>query len=437
MSRHLERGELLADTGRHRQAIDEFVQASLETGGDPEALALAAFSAIQVDDRDLADDFLAQARAVDADNLLVLSYGAIIAAERGRHDEAMRLMDRVLAIVPANPDMLGSAALVAIMGSRWKAALQHAEHGLRLDPTHEGCLNAARQAQNHDAPQRFDYGSRLLRSNPQNADAHIALADLAGQEDRDDDEHRHLLEALRLDPDSSEALIRLTASQAQRTTLMRFLSGGKLGRFTIPFFVRFIGLFFPLLLMLGLTVVMIAIHDIKGLEPPTGDNPWLKLGFRLASPLWLGCLWLHVVTGFIPMAIFWHVVRNRRLCRLMLKQDRTVFVRAALAGAGFVVLACAPFSDRLAIVGLAWVITSTLVSYCVCLSQKTSINISLATTLAFACVLGGGLAIALDSLGIQPAGPILWSLLGLNLIFWVVFGAIKAQAATPPPLPSR
>lgn len=309
MSRHLERGCLLLDLGRVREAASELAKGAALPGDEQaHALALLALTEMEGGSLQFAAEHLARARMLDPTSAVVRWAGAVLAAREGdlaRMDHellALRLSD------PSDPVRIGLTALLHHGVDDFETALSIANEGLALDPNNEDCLSAAAAACTNlgKQTQGHAFAERLLHINPLLAQGHVHLARRALAADDLAAAAEHARSALRIDPHEINAHVVLLRTRAITHWFYKALSG-RIANWTMPVWQRVSVLFLPFVLAI---VISTAIER---------DLPsWVD---RIVSPAvlvaaWIACFFAWITWYFSVRALWDQDARRAMLATL-------------------------------------------------------------------------------------------------------------------------
>ncbi len=156
--------------------------------------------------------------SVDAlDDQFALTVAAWQAAQIGKHDEAVALLERVLLQAPNDPVALTTLASVYREMGRLRDAILTCDAAIAAAPGHAaawlergfvltsgGSLDAA-----------FDCYAQVANLDPHNAPAHAGMAAIAGRRGDTDTARRHATTALVVDPDNAIAICALAAVEIE------------------------------------------------------------------------------------------------------------------------------------------------------------------------------------------------------------------------------
>jgi tetratricopeptide (TPR) repeat protein len=246
-----ERGLLLFRQERWRQAAEEF---RAELAALPQSVSAHAMLALAlVNEKQIEPAFAAAAEAIRlapqyafahyamAHVLLRrpsrqrrwwprlrLSFWLMIDAEDAhqRMSASKAAVLEAIRLDPSAPDYFELLAVLEAGLGRWKPALQAAERGLAINPSHLGCANQRVHILNHlgrsdDAREQVD---RTLMLDPEYATTHRRRGWLLLQHGQVDEARRHFEDALRLNPNDADAKKGLTNARAARFAPIRWFT---------------------------------------------------------------------------------------------------------------------------------------------------------------------------------------------------------------------
>lgn len=202
-----ERGRLLYQHRRYKEALGQFVEALKERGDDPYAMAYIGLCWLQVGQKKRATEVVQQAISMDPD--CVFAHSALCEIYRSRRmgAAAQEAIQKALALSPERADLLGVAAMVACDQKRWQEALDLTARGLALDTGDDTCTHARAWALVNLG--RFAEGegllNELLREHPEDAHALCSLGYSALRQGQRERALEQFSSSLALDPEGEMA----------------------------------------------------------------------------------------------------------------------------------------------------------------------------------------------------------------------------------------
>lgn len=225
MSVQVERGLLLMQQGRLELAEGAFRQALAEDPNDSRAHAFLAICLAHRKELKAATTEAAESIRLAPADSLGHSVLAHILAERNRHAEAESAIREAIRLNPYDADHHGTLAGIKLERRDWPAALDAAEHGLSIDPSHVRCTNLRAMAL-VKLGRRAEAGATIdtaLAHDPDNAVTHANQGWTllhAGQHRKALD---HFREALRLEPGMEWAQLGIVEALKARNPIYRWM----------------------------------------------------------------------------------------------------------------------------------------------------------------------------------------------------------------------
>jgi len=131
---YLVESQMLMEQGRHEQALDLLIEAVANQPGSLDLLYGRAMAAVQADRLELAEQDLRVIIQRDSQNAIALNaLGYTLADRTDRQGEALRLIERALALDPDNPAILDSMGWVLFRLGQAEQALPYLERAAAGD----------------------------------------------------------------------------------------------------------------------------------------------------------------------------------------------------------------------------------------------------------------------------------------------------------------
>ena len=217
---HFERGVMLLNSGRYREAISDFNAALEADPRDAWALANRGVTRVWLGDEAGATADLDAAAAIDPRNPVVFRARGLMAERRGRSEEAIAAFTTSLEIDPNSGFAFGHRAEAYRRVGDNERALADAARAIELQPSFSGMyvLRARVLHATGQTAQAVAEAAALVQANPDDADAHVAGALLYDAFGRRAEAIRTIDRALALRPEASTYVVRseLRDDQAQR-----------------------------------------------------------------------------------------------------------------------------------------------------------------------------------------------------------------------------
>jgi tetratricopeptide (TPR) repeat protein len=221
----LQRGQVLLDLGRAREAETQFRTALAAEPNDATLHALLAQALLRQERYDQAEETSRSALAADPEHVLALSTLAASLAGQERYPEARDVVQRGLALAPEIAGLHFQEASLLLALKRPGDALDSVERGRRLDP--ESSAGAAAQAGVLFQLRRYNEADaavdEALRLDPENPDAHRIQGMLALRRGGGSSAVRAHRAALRLDPTDDSSREGLSVALKSRNPLYGLL----------------------------------------------------------------------------------------------------------------------------------------------------------------------------------------------------------------------
>src|SRR4051812_31835160 len=143
---HFQRGMLLYQQGRHREAVSELRLQLTDASNDFSTHAVLALSLSKLEQYAEATEHARQAIHLAPDQPFGHYALARVMIDRHRDAEALAAISEALRLDPYDADYFGILASLHLDASRWRDALKAADQGLAIDPEHNLCTNMRAQA---------------------------------------------------------------------------------------------------------------------------------------------------------------------------------------------------------------------------------------------------------------------------------------------------
>ena len=143
---HFQRGWLLFQQGRHKEAVGEL---RLQLGqGEEDATTHSVLALCLSELKEYAEATECAQRAIYLAPEEAFGYYALarVMIDRDRYDQAEAAIREAIRLDPGHPGYFGNLALIHLQRSQWREALEAADQGLALDPEHNLCTNLRAQA---------------------------------------------------------------------------------------------------------------------------------------------------------------------------------------------------------------------------------------------------------------------------------------------------
>lgn len=176
MSHHHERGHLLYQQGRYRQAADEFRAALADDPKDAEAHAFLADCLLELHDHDAALREADEAVRLAPLHFLTHTVRAGVLHRMDRHEEAEAAALEAISNNTYSSWPFSVLASVRFGRGNWLGCLEATSSGLALDPNNAACLSLQTMANlrlGRKADAAFS-AETALRNDPNDAFAHVA-----------------------------------------------------------------------------------------------------------------------------------------------------------------------------------------------------------------------------------------------------------------------
>ena len=225
MNPNLQRAILLAQQGRHAQAITELRQSLAAEPHDPYAHALLGLCLAKLQKFQDATAEAEQAIHFSPDFPFAHYAHASILHDRHRNDEALAAINEALRLDSADADYLALLANIYVAEKRWRDALEAAERGLQLDSEHIACTNL-RAIALVKLGRKAEAGATIdaaLSRNPDNAITHANQGWTLLQRGDHKKALEHFREALRLDPQNEWARSGIVEALKARNFVYAFM----------------------------------------------------------------------------------------------------------------------------------------------------------------------------------------------------------------------
>ena len=226
MNAQLEKARILYNQGRHKLAAEELTQALGQNPENAEAISLYAVTLAQLGDIKQALERNALALGKIPDNPQFHYRSAVIWRRAGHLTNSINALLEAIRLNPRNPDYYSYLANVRCSSqSLYHAALALADKGLACDPEHIGSLNERARAlvclgRNTEAAATIDHSLKLSPNEP---DTHALRGWLEINHNNPKRAEANFLEALRNDPEYTNAQKGLARARNDKNPLKRLL----------------------------------------------------------------------------------------------------------------------------------------------------------------------------------------------------------------------
>lgn len=203
----LERGKLLYEVHRYREALAQFVEHLKEYADDARAMAWAALCWVKLGDKQRAQLVAEQAISMDPDQVFAhLAYVQVLRA-RNKLAEAREAIREALKLDPGRPDILGTAAALACDQKKWAEALELCQQGLEQNPRDENCQHARAWALVNlgRVEEAKDCIHSMLADHPEDADCYGYLGYAALRQGKREEALEAFSTALKIDPENESS----------------------------------------------------------------------------------------------------------------------------------------------------------------------------------------------------------------------------------------
>lgn len=146
MDDHLYRAHLLIEQGRYKDAEIELGQKLSQSPNDPTIFALLSICKHEQGANQEAKDLIEKAISLAPDQPNYIYLNGKYHLEDGKYDIAEELFKNAILLEANDPDYYMALAAVKIRRRLWQEALDCANIGLNINPSHVGCLNIRSQA---------------------------------------------------------------------------------------------------------------------------------------------------------------------------------------------------------------------------------------------------------------------------------------------------
>ncbi len=237
---HFERGQILFQQRRYAQAAASYRDDIAERPDKPAAMAMLALCLARTGDLNGAEEACRTSLRIQPEYAFGFSALAEILSRKGFPTLAIHAVKSGLELTPNDPGMRHQLATLHFHNNRRTEALQQAEMGLMIDPTHNPCaiLRAKCLRQDRRLPEAKDLLHSVLQRDPENAVAHLEMGCIAHDQADYPTADLHFRNAIRLAPNEEKA--RLGILDVMRTRHFGYrmiLMYGKILKRSMPFLI--------------------------------------------------------------------------------------------------------------------------------------------------------------------------------------------------------
>ncbi|HEY9784551.1 MAG TPA: tetratricopeptide repeat protein [Candidatus Obscuribacterales bacterium] len=204
MSDHYERGCLLYDHRRFRQAEEEFRKGLAVSPSDAHMRSMLALAMLAQNKLSEAKQQAREAISLEPDNSFTHYAYALVLSVEGKYGDAQKAIEEAIRLNPYSAAYFAQAADIQLSQDSWKQALDFADRGLELKATDVDCLNAraialTRLGRAREAEESIDLA---LAKEPESHTTHANKGWILFRQGKADEAADHYREALRLNPNS-------------------------------------------------------------------------------------------------------------------------------------------------------------------------------------------------------------------------------------------
>jgi len=222
---HFQRGLLLFQQGRSRDAVGELQLALGQNADDPTTHGILALCLEDLEQYAEATEHAQRAIHLAPDEGFGHYTLARVMFGRHRYAEAQAAIDEAIRLDPYNPGYFGLLAELHLGQHRWREALEAANQGLEIDPEHQLCTNLRVQAliKLGDRAAAAETMGEALARRPDDALTHANQGWALLHQGNPQQAAVHFREALRLQPDFEWARAGIVEALKARNFVYRWL----------------------------------------------------------------------------------------------------------------------------------------------------------------------------------------------------------------------
>ena len=225
MEHYFERGQLLLEQGRVKEAEKAFRKTLADNPSHAAAMALLGHCLSVKKEHEQALEFINQAIGAEPNNPYFFYLKSRASFFANKIKEARNAAEEGLRINPLFSILYELKSVIDFHEKEWKSALKNAELGLALDPESVDLINLRAKSlvklnRKSEAAATLDFA---LNKAPEDANSHANKAWVCIEQDEYDQALMHFKEALRLDPTSEFAKQGLKEAIKAKNFLYRYI----------------------------------------------------------------------------------------------------------------------------------------------------------------------------------------------------------------------